>query len=60
MKNKNKNKTELGETKSTCNSHTETTATTTVSQDAASSSIEGLVKCSSSQTAHHCPELGKS
>ena len=47
-KNKNK-KTELGETEATCNSHTETTAITAVSQDASSSSIEGLVNCSSSE-----------
>ena len=44
-----KKKTELGETEATCTSRTETTATTAVSQDAASSSIEGLVNCSSSE-----------
>ena len=33
----------------TCTSRPETTATTAVSQDAASSSIEGLVNCSSSE-----------
>ena len=38
----------MGEAEATCNSHTETTATTAVSQDAASLSIEGLVNCSSS------------
>ena len=59
MKNKNKNKTELGETKSTCNSHTETTATTTVSQDVASSSIEGLVNCSSSKRCTPLSRIGK-
>ena len=46
---KKKKKTELGETEATCTSRTETTATTAVSQDAASSSIEGLVNCSSSE-----------
>ena len=46
---KKKKQTELGETEATCTSRTETTATTAVSQDAASSSIEGLVNCSSSE-----------
>ena len=45
---KKKKKTELGETEATCTSCTETTATTAVSQDAASSTIEGLVNRSSS------------
>ena len=44
-----KKKTEMGETEATCTSRTETAATTAVSQDAASSSIEGLVNCSSSE-----------
>ena len=59
MKNKNKNKTELGETKSTCNSHTETTTTTAVSKDASSSSIEGLVNCSSSERCTPLSRIGK-
>ena len=59
MKNKNKNKTELGETKSTCNSHTETTATTAVSKDASSTSIEGLVNCSSSERCTPLSRIGK-
>ena len=45
----NKKETELGETEATCTSRTETTATTAVSQDAALSSIEGSVNCSSSE-----------
>ena len=44
-----KKKTELGETEATCTSRTETTATTAVSQDAASSSIEVFANCSSSE-----------
>ena len=39
----------MGETEATCTSRTENAATTAVSQDAASSSIEGLVNCSSSE-----------
>ena len=39
----------MGETEATCNSYTETTATTAGSQDAALSSIEGSVNCSSSE-----------
>ena len=42
-------KTELGETEATCTSRTETTATTAVSQDAASSSIALFANCSSSE-----------
>ena len=41
----NKKKTELGGTEATCTSRTETTATTAVSQDAASSTIERLERC---------------
>ena len=54
-------KTELGETEANCNSHTdtETTATTAVSQDAASSSIEGLVNCSSSERCTPLSRIGK-
>ena len=44
-----KKKTKLGETEATCTSRTETTATTAVSQDAASSSIEVFANCSSSE-----------
>ena len=53
--------TELGETEANCNSHTdtETTATTAVSQDAASSSIEGLVNCSSSKRCTPLSRIGK-
>ena len=57
-KNKNK-KTELGETEATCNSHTETTAATAVSQDAASSSIQGLVNCSSLERCTSLSRIGK-
>ena len=39
----------MGETEATCTSRTETTATTAVSQDAASSSIEVFANCSSSE-----------
>ena len=39
----------MGETEATCTSRTETTATTAVSQDAASSSIEMFANCSSSE-----------
>ena len=46
---KEKKKTEVGETEATCTSRTETTATTAVSQDAASSSIARFVNCSSSE-----------
>ena len=59
IKNNNEKKTELGETEATCNSHTETTATTAVSQDAASSSIEGLVNCSSSERCTPLSRMGK-
>ena len=59
IKNNNKKKTELGETEATCNSHTETTATTAVSQDASSSSIEGLVNCSSSERCTPLSGIGK-
>ena len=52
-------KTELGETEANCNSHTETTAITEVSQDAASSSIEGLVNCSSSKRCTPLSRIGK-
>ena len=55
--------TELGETEANCNSHTdtETTATTAVSraQDAASSSIEGLVNCSNSERCTPLSRMGK-
>ena len=44
-----KKKTELGETEATCTSRPETTSTTAVSQDAASSSIEVFANCSSSE-----------
>ena len=52
-------KTEWGETEANCNSHTETTAITAVSQDAASSSIEGLVNCSSSERCTPLSRIGK-
>ena len=52
-------KTQLGETQAACTSHTETTATTAVSQDAASSSIEGLVNCSSSERCTPLSRIGK-
>ena len=54
-----KKKTELGETEGTCTSRTETTATTAVSQDAASSSIEGLVNCSSSERCTQLSGIGE-
>ena len=59
IKNNNNKKTELGETEATCNSHTETTATTAVSKDASSSSIEGLVNCSSSERWTPLSRIGK-
>ena len=49
----------MGETEANCNPHTETTATTAVSQDAASSSIEGLVNCSSSERCTPLSRIGK-
>ena len=59
IKNNNNKKTELGETEATCNSHNETTATTAVSKDASSSSIEGLVNCSSSERCTPLSRIGK-
>ena len=55
-----KKKTELGETEATCTSRTETIATTAVSQDAASSTIERLVNCSSSERCTPLSGIGKS
>ena len=52
-------KTELGETEATCTSRTETTATTAVSQDAASSSIEVFANCSSSERCTPPSEIGE-
>ena len=49
----------MGETEATCNSYTETTATTAVSKDASSSSIEGLVNCSSSERCTPLSRIGK-
>ena len=57
--NKKEKKTELGETEATCTSRTETTATTAVSQDAASSSIERFVNCSSSERCTPLSGIGK-
>ena len=54
-----KKKTELGETEATCTSRTETTATTAVSQDAASSSIEVFANCSSSERCTPLSEIGE-
>ena len=49
----------MGETEATCTPRTETTATTAVSQDAALSSIEGLVNCSSSERCTPLSGIGK-
>ena len=49
----------MGETEATCTSCTETTATTAVSQDAASSTIERLVNCSSSERCTPLSGIGK-
>ena len=52
-------KPELGESEATCNSRTETTATTAGSQNAALSSIEGSVNCSSSERCTPLSGIGK-
>ena len=49
----------MGETEATCTSCTETTATTAVSQDAASSTIERLVNCNSSERCTPLSGIGK-